>query len=91
MPEFISSVHDDLINNLLNRGFSDLVRGKRQTFCIDFEGFIFPINLYLEHLFGGSQNDYCMFGMLLKLTTASEYVVFDGFGNILGITRKLFY
>lgn len=93
MPEFISNIHDQLIHNMVDRGYSYIVNKNRRAFLVDSKQFIQTIKLHIDNFFL-YDNDFCMNGCVLKYQSSSEYLIFSTEGKILGITqgvyRKLF-
>ncbi|EGR30451.1 hypothetical protein IMG5_131600, partial [Ichthyophthirius multifiliis] len=47
MPSFLKNIHNQLITNMLDRGYSKLVMNINKTFFMDKQGFITPINIYI--------------------------------------------
>lgn len=53
------------------------------------KGYIFPLNVYINHIYGNN-DDFVMHGTVLKVETQNNYLLFDNQGNLLGITYNLF-
>ncbi|EAR87550.2 transmembrane protein, putative (macronuclear) [Tetrahymena thermophila SB210] len=90
IPPFISVCHNQLIENMIQRGASLYLERSKQTFAKDYQGFIFPINIYLNH-FHQFDDDFCMFGVVLKLKSNKQYIIFDSQGKIQGFSKKIFH
>ncbi|EAR87546.2 hypothetical protein TTHERM_00069530 (macronuclear) [Tetrahymena thermophila SB210] len=89
MPQFISQIHDNCINNMIQRGFSPIISDKISTFIKNKDSFIEPINLYLQN-HQNQAEDFCLQAILLKTVQQREYIVFDEQGYIQGITQNMF-
>ncbi|KAL4494981.1 hypothetical protein ABPG72_015681 [Tetrahymena utriculariae] len=89
MPSFIGNIHNILVENMLIRGYSSCVSSVINSFGLSKFGFIFPLNIYINHLYE-NREDFQMHGTLLKINTPDQYILFDNSGNILGITFQLF-
>ncbi|KAL4450874.1 hypothetical protein ABPG74_011716 [Tetrahymena malaccensis] len=89
MPSFIGNIHNTLVENMLIRGYSSCVSSVINSFGLSKYGFIFPLNIYINHLYE-NREDFQMHGTLLKINTPNQYILFDNSGNILGITFQLF-
>ncbi|EAS01146.2 transmembrane protein, putative (macronuclear) [Tetrahymena thermophila SB210] len=89
MPSFIGNIHNNLVENMLFRGYSSCVSSVINSFGLSKYGFIFPMNIYINHLYE-NREDFQMHGTLLKINTPNQYILFDNSGNILGITFQLF-
>ncbi|KAL4466084.1 hypothetical protein ABPG74_004321 [Tetrahymena malaccensis] len=90
IPPFISVCHNQLIENMIQRGASLYLERSKQTFAKNCQGFIFPVNIYLDH-FHQYFDDFCMFGVILKLKSNNQYIIFDSQGKIQGFSKKIFH
>ncbi|EAR87549.2 transmembrane protein, putative (macronuclear) [Tetrahymena thermophila SB210] len=90
IPPFISVCHNQLIENMIQRGATLYLQRSKQTFAKSCQGFIFPINIYLDH-FHQYDDDFCMFGVVLKLKSSKQYIIFDQQGKIKGFSKKIFH
>ncbi|KAL4485784.1 hypothetical protein ABPG72_012324 [Tetrahymena utriculariae] len=89
IPPFISVCHNQLIENMIQRGASLYLERSKQTFAKNYQGFIFPVNIYLDH-FHQFFDDFCMYGVILKIKSNMQYIIFDSKGKILGFSKKIF-
>jgi hypothetical protein len=76
------------MENILIRGHSILVKKLRPAFLLNQKGFIVPIQLYLDNLFGYF-DDFVFMGSILKIKNSLDYLIFDRTGKILGISERL--
>ncbi|CAD8187023.1 unnamed protein product [Paramecium octaurelia] len=86
MPKFISQDHDRYVFKFINKGNSSLYNKGKQVFCKDYEGFIFPIMLSFLHINEKSQ-DFILTTALQKVKSNLDYILFDQYGKILGISK----
>jgi hypothetical protein len=60
-----------------------------ESFVCDCSGFISPVHVHLNFNFKNT-SDFTMLGALLRKREEEDYLIFDEWGRILGITQKLF-
>ena len=48
MPQFMAVYHNEFIMNIIHRGYSKLVKRSHISFAKDGNGFIFPVNLFID-------------------------------------------
>ena len=66
MPLFLSQIHDGLMENYTNRGYSTLIKSKeRNVFIIDANRFIRPVNISFENIFE-FKDDFNIIAALVK-------------------------
>jgi len=80
-PQCISIWHDHFIMRLVESGKSRIIRRYRVAISKTKEGFIFPINIYVNY-FWHIHNDFCFSGIILKLKTSSIFLLTDNKGVI---------
>lgn len=88
MPQFLSRIHDSLIENYIDRGYSKFFESGVQSFAVDTIGFIFPVQIYFSSVFE-KVDDFCLNAIILKIATTKQFLLFDAKGSNLGITRDL--
>jgi len=76
MPTYISSIHDVLIDNYLDRGHSPLLENSHFSFAVDKNGFLIPLSIHLSAVFNIS-DDFRMNAVLLKLPSEKEYIIIN--------------
>ncbi len=86
MPRFISNVHGNLIDRLINEGKPRIIRLYRPSFAKDSEGNIFPIKIYINYCFKYSDNDFVFSALILKVLNKqienSKIILLDCEGKI---------
>ncbi|CAD8106810.1 unnamed protein product [Paramecium sonneborni] len=88
MPAFLSNVHDQFIENFIQKGQSRLCQQGQQTFYQDLLGYIVPCNIHMIPLQG--QNDYFINVILTKELNYNDQIVFGMNGKLYGMTRDFF-
>lgn len=88
MPNYISEIHDELINNFLVKGKSKLMERGEFSFYQNPEGFIVPCNLHLYPI--TSNDDFILNLILTRELQLNDYVIFGMTGKIYGITKQFF-
>lgn len=76
MMPFLGSKHNDLMSNLIYRGYSTQIKGKFWNFIYDKHKFINPIYVFLDHNFQW-EDDFCINSTLLKVNEGVTYLVFN--------------
>lgn len=89
VPPFLQKNHNELMENVITRGRSVMIKTKLSNFIYDREKFIIPAYVFLDHSFL-YQNDFCINATLLKINDGLSYIIFDRYGSILGISRNLY-
>lgn len=51
MPPNIGNDHNEIMNNMVNRGKSIMIKSKLSNFIYDKNKFITPVYIYLDHSF----------------------------------------
>lgn len=80
-PKCIAFWHDHYIMRLVESGKSKIIRRYRVAVSKCKEGFIFPINIYVNYFFH-IHHDFCFSGLILKLKTQSYFMLLDKTGVI---------
>ena len=91
MPNFISLVHNQIVDNFIKRG---IFKHQEQSFTIyfvDLNGFINEGRLKLGNFFNNADTDYIMCASLQKMQTRMEVILLNEKGKIEGISEKLYY
>ncbi|CAD8100797.1 unnamed protein product [Paramecium primaurelia] len=89
MPNFISSIHEKLMDNYLQRGYSKLMINGEATFCQNITGYIEQCSLNLFNFFD-DKDDFILNMIITKQQSNNEIILFGIDGKILGFT-KYFY
>ncbi|CAK56674.1 unnamed protein product (macronuclear) [Paramecium tetraurelia] len=88
MPQFISHVHDQLVENFIQKGQSRLCQQGQSTFYQDLKGYIIPCNIHIIPQQG--QNDYLINAIITKDLNYNQCVVFGMNGRLYGMTQDFF-
>ncbi|CAD8120890.1 unnamed protein product [Paramecium sonneborni] len=88
MPLFLSNVHDQLIENFIQKEQSRLCQQGQQTFIQNLQGYIVPCYIHIIPLQG--QNDYFINTILTKDLSQNDHIVFGMNGKLYGITQNFF-
>ncbi|CAD8096309.1 unnamed protein product [Paramecium primaurelia] len=88
MPQFISNVHDQLIENFIQKGQSRLCQQGQQTYYQNLQGYIVPCNIHLIPIQG--QNDYLINAILTKDLNYNQCIIFGMNGRLYGMTQDFF-
>lgn len=89
MPQALSAKHDHFIMRLVESGKTKIIRKYRMAVACTKDGFIFPVNVYVNYFFHVT-NDFCFSGLLLKLMSKSYFLVLDHLGFLHGYSRNFF-
>lgn len=79
MPAFLGEIHEALVSNYLVRGQSRFVKGSNYTFGQDNKGFIMPLSVSIENIFG-IKDDFHLYASLLLLENHKEFILFNDTG-----------
>ncbi|CAD8180979.1 unnamed protein product [Paramecium pentaurelia] len=88
MPDYIASLHDELINKFLENGKSKLMQTGSLIFLKTPKNFILPGYLHLYNPL--RMDDITLYAIITQYSQYFEYIVFDQDGIIMGITQKIF-
>ncbi len=66
MPDVIAKLHDKFVRRLIKNGHSSMLRKYRNTFSKHKNGYIFPINIFLNYYFG-NENEFCFSSLIVKI------------------------
>ncbi|CAD8096302.1 unnamed protein product [Paramecium sonneborni] len=88
MPDYIASLHDELVNKFLENGYSKLMQVGSLIFLKTPKNFILPGYIHLYNPL--RMDDITLYAILTQSSQYFEYIVFDQDGIIMGITQKLF-
>ncbi len=80
MPFCIAFHHDVFIFRLISTGQPKIIRKYRTAIGKDKNGFIFPVNIYVNYFF--NVDDFSFSGLLLKLKLPCKWILLDWEGNI---------
>ncbi|CAD8127158.1 unnamed protein product [Paramecium sonneborni] len=89
MPSFISSIHEKLMDNYLQRGHSKLMINGESSFCQNVSGYLELCSLNLFNFFD-DKDDFILNMIITKQQSNNEIILFGIDGKILGFT-KYFY
>lgn len=70
IPECIAIWHDNYMIRLVETGVSKIIRKYRVAIAKNKDGYIFPINIYVNY-FWHIHNDFCFSALILKLKSRS--------------------
>lgn len=68
MPQVISADHDRIIKRLIDSGREKIVRKYRLAAAKDKDGYIFPINIFVNY-FWKINDDFCFSALIVRLLT----------------------
>ncbi|CAD8096820.1 unnamed protein product [Paramecium sonneborni] len=88
MPDFIAQVHDELIDQFIDSGYTQLMKTGKLTFIQDPQNYLMPIYIHLYN--PNSQDDFTLYSIITNQFQQQEYVLFDSEGKIQGISKKFF-
>ncbi|CAD8084274.1 unnamed protein product [Paramecium sonneborni] len=90
MPSFLSSIHDQLMDNYLQNGHSKLMVHGESTFYQNLAGYIEPCSINLFNYFDSNKNDFLLNMILTKEQSNNETILFGVDGKILGFTKQFY-
>ncbi|CAK59033.1 unnamed protein product (macronuclear) [Paramecium tetraurelia] len=88
MPDYIASLHDELVNKFLEKGKSKLMQTGSLIFLKTPKNFIQPGYLHLYNPL--KMDDITLYAIITQYSQYFEYIVFDQDGIIMGVTQKIF-
>ena len=71
------------MQNLIDRGTSNLIKNSKYIYISDKNNFIKPAKLYIDNSFGYF-DDFCMIASILKIETSEDFIIFNQGGRIVG-------
>ncbi|KAL4509903.1 hypothetical protein ABPG72_010096 [Tetrahymena utriculariae] len=89
IPECIAVWHDNYMIRLVETGVSKIIRRYRVAIAKNKEGFMFPINIYVNY-FWHINYDFCFSALMLKLKTNSQFVLVDPKGIIKDMSANFY-
>ncbi|CAD8195012.1 unnamed protein product [Paramecium octaurelia] len=89
MPPYLTASHNYFIQRFIHRGYTYYYDKPISSFACDALGFVFPINVNLSFNFQ-NMNDFTLLGSILKIKDEDEYLIFDEWGRILGVSMRTF-
>ncbi|CAD8192060.1 unnamed protein product [Paramecium octaurelia] len=89
MPTYLSTVHEQLMDNYMQNGYSKLMIHGESSFFQNPAGFIEPCSINLFNFYDG-KDDFILNMILTKEQCQSETILFGIDGKILGITQQFF-
>ncbi|CAK70623.1 unnamed protein product (macronuclear) [Paramecium tetraurelia] len=88
MPDFIAQIHDELIDQFIDNGYTQLMKSGKLTFIQDPQNYLMPIYIHLYN--PNIQDDFTLYSILTTQFQQQDYVIFDSEGKIQGISKRFF-
>ncbi|CAD8054689.1 unnamed protein product [Paramecium primaurelia] len=88
MPDFIAQVHDELIDQFIDNGYTQLMKTGKLTFIQDPQNYLMPIYIHLYN--PNIEDDFTLYSILTTQFQQQDYVIFDSDGKIQGISKRFF-
>ncbi len=76
MPPYIKNIHDKLMDCMIERGTSHLIKSSKPIYVQDKNFYVKPAKLYLDNCFGFF-DDFCILATLLKIQTSEDFLLFN--------------
>ncbi|CAD8084216.1 unnamed protein product [Paramecium sonneborni] len=89
MPSYLSQIHEQLMENYIQNGFSKLMIHGESSFYQSPSGYIEPCSINLFNFYNGT-DDFILNMIVTKEQCQNETILFGIDGKILGITSKFY-
>ncbi|CAD8191885.1 unnamed protein product [Paramecium pentaurelia] len=89
MPPYLTASHNYFISRFIHRGYTYYYDKPITSYACDSQGFVFPVNINLSFNFQ-NLSDFTLLGSILKIKDDDEYLIFDEWGRILGVSMHTF-
>ena len=89
MPNLISQKHELFIDRFIDEGTYRILRTYRVTLARSKEGYILPVKVYINYFFE-IHNDFVFSGLILKISTPSQFILVDRDGFVESSTEGFF-
>ncbi|CAK87816.1 unnamed protein product (macronuclear) [Paramecium tetraurelia] len=89
MPPYLTASHNYFITRFIHRGYTYYYDKPINSYACDAQGFVFPVNINLSFNFQ-NLTDFTLLGSILKIKDDDEYLIFDEWGRILGVSMHTF-
>ncbi|CAD8201218.1 unnamed protein product [Paramecium pentaurelia] len=89
MPQFLSDIHDELINKYIIQGYTQTQKTSKKTYIQNSKGYIEPcvINIY-PHF--DTENNDLMMNIIMSKTQQNDMILFGVDGSIHGLTKQFY-
>ncbi|EAR89240.2 transmembrane protein, putative (macronuclear) [Tetrahymena thermophila SB210] len=89
IPKAIKKDHDKMIQNFIDQDSMSIIgKGERNTFALDYNGFVFPISLRIKIEMLTEDVGVC--ALIKKINNQKDYILFDEKGNITDYSKKIY-
>ncbi|CAK70639.1 unnamed protein product (macronuclear) [Paramecium tetraurelia] len=89
MPPYLTASHNYFISRFIQRGYTYYYDKPINSYACDAQRFVFPINTNLSFNFQ-TLSDFTLLGSILKIKDDDEYLIFDQWVRILGVSLHTF-
>ncbi|CAD8209034.1 unnamed protein product [Paramecium octaurelia] len=89
MPQFLSEIHDQLIDKYIINGYTQTQKQSRKTFILTQEGYVEPCVFNIYPHFDIDNNDFIM-NVIMSKSQQHEMILFGVDGSINGLTKQFY-